>query len=70
MIYKEKGGIRTLEKQSDKWLYETDHVKVYFEEKTFKPIDIKFKVPCAQRAHFHIAAEMSVLYFAAKNLYA
>lgn len=69
LIYKETGGIRTMENTDGKWLYETDHVKVYFEDKTFKPLDVTFKVPCAQQAHFQMAAEMSVLFGAAQNLY-
>ncbi|MBI9069396.1 MAG: putative selenate reductase subunit YgfK [Salinivirgaceae bacterium] len=69
LIYKEKGGIRTMEQYDGKWTYETDHVKATFNVSDFKPIDVNLKVPCAQQAHFHMAAEMSVLYNAAVNLY-
>ena len=69
LIYKEKGGIRTLERTNEVWIYETDHVKVSFRISDFKPISVKLKVPCAQQAHFTMAAEMSVLYAAAIELY-
>lgn len=69
LIYKEPGGIRTLEKRVGDWLYETDHVKAIFATESFKLEDVTFKVPCAQQVHFDMAAEMKVLYHAAESLY-
>lgn len=68
LIQKEQGGIRTIEKQSDKWVYETDHVKAHFSNDDFELEHAEFKVPCAQQAYFTVAAEMRVLYEAAQKL--
>ena len=69
LIYKEQGGIRTLEKENGKWIYETDHVKATFAIDTFNMEDVIFKVPCASQVHFRMAAEMSLLFEAAIDLY-
>ncbi|MGE4287937.1 MAG: putative selenate reductase subunit YgfK [Salinivirgaceae bacterium] len=69
LIYKEKGGIRTLEYWNGEWVYETDHVKAVFNGDDFKLLSTNFKVPCAQQVHFDMAAEMKVLYHAAEGLY-
>jgi len=69
LIYKEKGGIRTLEKENGQWIYETDHVKATFLEDTFELLNVVFKVPCANQVHFRMAAEMSLLYHAAIDWY-
>jgi putative selenate reductase len=69
LIFKEHGGIRTLELTKNEWLYETDHVKATFNTSDFKLEHVDFKVPCAQQVHFDMAAEMKILYQAASNLY-
>ncbi|MFA6402078.1 MAG: putative selenate reductase subunit YgfK [Salinivirgaceae bacterium] len=69
LIFKEHGGIRTLEKQDEQWIYETDHVKAIFSNSGFALLEVEFKVPCAQQVHFDMAAEMKVLYHAAEGLY-
>jgi putative selenate reductase len=69
LIYKESGGIRTIEYWDGKWIYETDHVKAVFNGDDFKLLSTNFKVPCAQQVHFDMAAEMKVLYHAAESLY-
>lgn len=69
LIFKEAGGIRTLEYWNGAWVYETDHVKAIFGGDDFKLQSANFKVPCAQQVHFDMAAEMKVLYHAAESLY-
>ncbi|OFX42136.1 MAG: putative selenate reductase subunit YgfK [Bacteroidetes bacterium GWA2_40_14] len=69
LIFKEHGGIRTLEKMGEEWLYETDHVKALFKDQGFQLVQVDFKVPCAQQVHFDMAAEMRLLYQAAVCLY-
>jgi putative selenate reductase len=70
LIYKEKGGIRTLERATDRWIYETDHVRAEFAPDDFKPINAVFKVPCLQQAHFRMVAEMSVIFEGAMSIIA
>ncbi len=69
LIFKEHGGIRTLEKQDEQWIYETDHVKAIFSNSGFTLKEVEFKVPCAQQVHFDMAAEMRMLYHSAEGLY-
>lgn len=69
LIYKESGGIRTMEYWDGEWIYETDHVKAVFNGDDFKLQSTNFKVPCAQQVHFDMAAEMKVLYHAAESLF-
>ncbi len=69
LIYKEHGGMRTIEKSNNEWIYETDHVYAKFKCSDFSINEVKFKTPCVKQAHFTVAAEMSVIFESTKYLY-
>jgi len=61
LIYKDKGGIKTLTWKGDEFTYETDFIMGRFSTLDFRPIDIKCKTNCVREAHFEQAAIMSVV---------
>ncbi len=68
LIYKHKGSFATLTELPDEYIYETDHVSATFTRDTFRLTKAKFLTPCIKEAHFHKAAEMTVLLQGAESL--
>ncbi len=68
LIFKQKGGIKTLTEKHDEYIYETDHVYARFEKNSFKLIEAKALTPCVRQIQFQHAAEMSVIIEGAKQL--
>lgn len=68
LIFKQKGGIKTLTEKEGEYIYETDHVYARFEQKTFRPIEVKALTPCVKQIQFQHAAEMSIIMMGAKQL--
>ncbi len=68
LIYMEKGHTRTLTREDDKYIYETDQVRAIFDAGTFAPVEVKFLTPCVREFRFGFAAEMSVVMQGARGL--
>jgi putative selenate reductase len=67
LIFKQKGGIKTLTEKNDEYIYETDHVFARFEKNTFKLIEAKTLTPCVRQIQFQHPAEMSLILEGAKQ---
>ncbi|MDD3876381.1 MAG: FAD-dependent oxidoreductase [Bacteroidales bacterium] len=67
LVYKKKGLFSTLTSFQNKYLYETDYVKVEFDA-DFKIIHVETLAPCASKVTFEKAAEMYVLINGISNL--
>lgn len=68
LIFKQKGGIKTLTENRDEYIYETDHVYARFAKSTFKLIETKALTPCVRQIQFQHAAEMSIIMEGAKRV--
>ncbi|QKG79899.1 putative selenate reductase subunit YgfK [Tenuifilum thalassicum] len=68
LIFKQKGGIKTLTETTEEYIYETDHVYARFDKKTFKLNEAKALTPCVRQIQFQHAAEMSVILEGAKQV--
>lgn len=68
LIFKQKGGIKTLSETFDEYIYETDHVYARFEKHSFKLKEAKALTPCVRQIQFQHAAEMSVILEGAKQV--
>lgn len=68
LIYRQKGGIKTLSEVGDKFIYETDHVSARFNRENFKLLEVKVKTPCVKQVQFQHAAEMIIIMQGAKSL--
>ncbi|MEW5844949.1 MAG: putative selenate reductase subunit YgfK [Bacteroidota bacterium] len=68
LIFKQKGGIKTLSETSDEYIYETDHVYARFDRHSFKLKEAKALTPCVRQIQFQHAAEMSVIIEGAKQV--
>lgn len=60
LIFKQKGGIKTLSEVSDQYIYETDHVYACFSKNDFKLVEARVLTPCVRQIQFQHAAEMSI----------
>jgi len=68
LIFKQKGGIKTLSENRDEYIYETDHVYARFSKNGFKLVEAKALTPCVRQIQFQHAVEMSVILQGAKRL--
>ncbi|HPD95172.1 MAG TPA: putative selenate reductase subunit YgfK [Tenuifilaceae bacterium] len=68
LIYKQKGGIKTLSERDDVYEYESDHVYARFSREDFKLLEAKALTPCVKQIQFQHAAEMSIILQGAKML--
>ena len=68
LIYKEKGGIKTLTDLEDEYIYETDNVFARLSKSDFSILEVKCKAKCIKEAHFEQAAIMSVILKGVMNL--
>lgn len=68
LIFKQKGGIKTLTENRDEYIYETDHVYARFSRNGFKLVEAKALTPCVRQIQFQHAAEMSIIMEGAKKL--
>lgn len=68
LIFKQKGGIKTLSENRDEYIYETDHVYARFSKNGFKLVEAKALTPCVRQIQFQHAVEMSVIMQGAKRL--
>ncbi|HDP75578.1 MAG TPA: putative selenate reductase subunit YgfK [Bacteroidales bacterium] len=68
LIFKQKGGIKTLSENRDEYIYKTDHVYARFSKNGFKLVEAKALTPCVRQIQFQHAVEMSVILQGAKRL--
>lgn len=67
LIFKQKGGFKTLSEVGNEYVYETDHVFARFSHNNFKLLEAKAKTPCVKQIQFQHAAEMSIIIQGAKK---
>lgn len=68
LIYKDKGGIKTLTKSNGEYIYETDFIIARLSIDTLNLVEVKRLANCVKEVHFEHAAIMSIVLKGIKDI--